>query len=865
MVFLNTYYHKKVIVIFIAITFSYLSQAQISELPNQVKGIWETSDIAQAKKYDWKAQWIWLPEKLASHTLLARKNFNLDTLPNEAELRITASSKYELYVNEIYVCQGPARSAPHHQSFDILDITALLKKGINNISVRVHHQQGKVSYHLKGRAGFLAQLDFSSSKKSIYTDKNWKVSKDLSWNDTSPTISRFQNVVNDRVDLRKQIRGWNHIQFNDSSWQNALPLLRNSGWPSQKKNEKASTLTTPWTSLIARDIPYLKESTVKATRLLEAKIIEGKKLPDSIKITNRISGDLQKQLKGYLKKDAPIILKATNTDETWFLLFDFGKVINGMPKVSIEGASGTEVNIYAAPFMVDSIFSHQIVNSSLHDQIVLSGNKDQWQSMYFKPTRYLGVLIKGNPSQVQIHNIGIHQIKYPFNKKGSLSIPEAPWVESLWKASTNTIDVCTTDAFTDNYRERRQYAQTGYYAALGTYFTFGDTALQRRYLIQVAQEQEANGMMPAYAPLAGNDYMVILDSNCLWIRSLYNYLLYSGDYKTVKDLLPTAKKLMTLLDSFTNDLGLINNPPYAYWLDHALNDRRGANFNLNGHYLGALKDFRRLLEFLDDDESGKIKKRATLLKESLQAYFWDQDKQLFADAWIDGKRSTQFSEHANAMALAEHMATENQAKNIIEQLLKKDNHNFIKRTNGMTVVTPAMSYFLHKGIAEYGYEEASLKMLHERFNKMLSSNSNGTLWEEWWLDGTGRSGKFQGQRTRSDAQTESAFAPALFAEYLLGIQVSSPGMTKINIKKPNTTLSEIQSDIPSPLGVLSVHWKMKEKSFLNLIVPKGMTVKIDVKSLNKNNLITINKKSSTQQNLVDDVLELKQGKYEINF
>ena len=739
------YKNLKVVATILAITFFYFSQAQISQLSNRVKGIWETADIAGTKKFNWEAQWIWLPNSNSSHTMLARKNFNLGILPDTVQLRITGSSKYELYINETFVCQGPARSAPHHQSFDILDVTSLLKIGTNNISVRVHHQQGKVSYHLKGRAGLLAQLDFSSNKASIFTNSDWKVSRDLSWNNDSPTISRFQNVVNDRVDLRNEIKVWNRIEFNDTSWENALPLLRNSGWPAPRKDEKATTLTTPWTSLIARDIPYLEENTIKATRLIEARVLENTSIPDSIQLTKIISKDIRKQLKHYLKNDNPIILESLKRNNTWFLLFDFGKVINGMPKLTIEGASGTEVNIYSAPFMVDNIFSHNIVDSSLHDQILLSGDVDTWQSTYFKPSRYLGIIINGNTSAVKLHGVGIHQLKYPFKLKGSLSTPEAPWIENLWNASAKTIDVCTTDTFTDNYRERRQYAQTGYYAALGNYFTFGDTALQRRYLLQVAQEQEANGMMPAYAPLAGDDYMVILDSNCLWIRSLYNYLLYSGDYKTVKHILPTAKKLMTLLDSFTNDLGLLNNPPYAYWLDHALNDRRGANFNLNGHYLGALKDFRRLLEFLDDDESGKVKKRATLLKESLQAYFWDQDKQLFADAWIDGKRSTQFSEHANAMALAEHLATENQAKNIIEQLLKKDNHNFIKRTNGMTVVTPAMSYFLHKGIAEYGYEEASLKMLHERFNKMLSSNSNGTLWEEWWLDGTGRTGRFQGQ------------------------------------------------------------------------------------------------------------------------
>ena len=112
---------------------------------------------------------------------------------------------------------------------------------------------------------------------------------------------------------------------------------------------------------------------------------------------------------------------------------------------------------------------------------------------------------------------------------------------------------------------------------MGNHWIFGDTALQRRYLIQTAQEQEANGIMPAYAPLKSNDYMIILDSNLLWIRSLYQYYLFSGDRITTQKLLGSALKLMTLIHSFTDDLGLINNPPYPYWLDHSDLDRAGAN------------------------------------------------------------------------------------------------------------------------------------------------------------------------------------------------------------------------------------------------------------------------------------------------
>lgn len=73
----------------------------------------------QVAKYDWQAQWIWMHEDIESHMMLARRSFELNSLPESATLGITASSIYQLYVNGTYINRGPARSVPHHQSFDL--------------------------------------------------------------------------------------------------------------------------------------------------------------------------------------------------------------------------------------------------------------------------------------------------------------------------------------------------------------------------------------------------------------------------------------------------------------------------------------------------------------------------------------------------------------------------------------------------------------------------------------------------------------------------------------------------------------------------------------------------------------------------
>ncbi|TMU57319.1 family 78 glycoside hydrolase catalytic domain [Flagellimonas algicola] len=826
----------------------------------------------EVPNYEWQAQWIWMNDSISSDVMLARKIVDLTTLPNRALIRITATSQYQLYVNGLYIHRGPARSAPHHQSFDILDISQKLKLGKNAIAVRVHRQRKKYSYHFEQRGGLLAQLDmtFNGEERQVFTNSDWKVSAELSWDSSAPEISRFQQIVSDRVDMRKQHTDWKTMDYDLSHWHGAIPLFRNVGWPAVQKNDKPSEIATPWISLVPRDVPYLIENQIRAENLIQAMELEtNTALSNPIAIQGHLNKNIANSLKKYITNKGPLKLPKTDEGKVWFLLFDLGEVRNGTPTLSIQGASGTEIEVVGAPFLINNNFTYNILDSEYRDKIILSGRQDVWEATYFKPFRYLGIIVKGSEAPVNLFSAGTRSINYPFVKKGTMTSKEAPWVAEYMDASAKTIDVCTTDAYTDNYRERRQYAQTGYYAALGNYYLFGDTALQRRYLVQTAQEQQANGIMPAYAPAASDDYMVILDSNCLWIRSLHNYLLYSGDLKTVKELLPAAKKLMHLLDSFTNKMGMIENPPYPYWLDHALLDRRGANFNLNGHYLGALDDFAQLLEWLDNPEKESYKSKASLLRESLQKQLWNDEKQLFADALIDGKQSKMFSEHTNATALALHIATKVQADKIAKKLLVKDDHDYVRRKSGLIMVTPAMSYYLHKGLADYGYIDESFELLRSRFDKMLALNTNGTLWEEWRLDGTGRSGELEIGRTRSDAQTESAFMPELFAKYLLGVVPTKPGMKEIKIYRPKSNINQLEGSVPSPQGNLWVKWdiEMDGVKSLRLDIPGQMKLKLDLKSLvsDESASILVDGVKINQNTKVNPYYILEKGKHAIKF
>ncbi len=852
-----------------------ISALAAGTLAGQPAGRWG-STMAESDLPKWKAQWIWLPENSEAEMLLARKAFHLPDAPERALLSITATSQYQLFVNGKYICCGPARSAAHHQSFDVLDLADRLHRGFNVVAVRIHFQREDVSYYGTSRAGLLAQLDCKSASRltTLKTDTSWRVAADESWMNSSPRMARFHLAVCDRVDLRRRIRGWTDVEFDDAQWQPAQVLRREEGWPLPQPDDRPTHLIPPWTSLIPRDIPYLKESILTPRRLVDVgSISQPQEAGDFLRnawveapVIPRIPVTVDGP--GAESPEGPITIAANEPGTCRVIVYDQGEVHNGRPFLDVIGPRGTVVDIMSAPYLLDESVRSPIVASTYVDRIVLSGNRERWEAFYFKPTRWLVVAFRHLPGDARVYSAGLRRIEYPFVRKGSFHTPDCPELQTLWQAAARTIQVCTTDAYTDNYRERRQYAQTAYYACLGNYPVFGDVALQRRYLTQIADEQLPNGMMPAYAPRHGDDFMVILDSNCLWVRGLYQYLLYSGDGDTTRSLLPATRRLLGLLHSYTNDDGLIDSPPYPYWLDHAVNDRRGANFCLNGHYLGALEDFAQVLQWLDEPDGAIYRQRATRVRQTLGEKAWDSQKQLFADAIIDGQRSHDFSEHANAMAMVLRIGTPQQRSAVAAQLSRSESHDFVRRVSGIVMVTPAMSHFLHAGLCEAGYADQSLDLLRTRFAHMLSPSSNRTLWEEWWLDGTGRSGTLRPFASgRSDAQTESAFFPGLFARYILGIDPVRPGLRDVVLRYyPCSQLPRRRGTVPTPSGILGVNWEITPSEFaISLQVPKNTTVRVDLASLQvtSSGPILLDGKPSSRRLLQDGFLKLSEGDHTV--
>jgi len=102
----------------------------------------------------WQGHWIWVPEEpitpsgSLSATLnaqapethgLFRKTVHLDQVPDRAPARVTADSRYALFVNGQEVFRGPIRSQPRRLHYDLFDLAPYLHPGENVLAVYVKY------------------------------------------------------------------------------------------------------------------------------------------------------------------------------------------------------------------------------------------------------------------------------------------------------------------------------------------------------------------------------------------------------------------------------------------------------------------------------------------------------------------------------------------------------------------------------------------------------------------------------------------------------------------------------------------------------------------------------------------------------
>jgi hypothetical protein len=153
--------------------------------------------------------------------LRARREFVLAAKPAFARLRVTAFTRYALYVNGKYVGSGPAPGKPTAPRLDEYAAAELpLVRGRNVMAVLAHNLFVGTARDARAAGGLWLQLDVEypdGATETIATDREWRVARAEDFHRRAPRVYWTTGFTEVR-DLRREPVGWKQVRFKDRRW-----------------------------------------------------------------------------------------------------------------------------------------------------------------------------------------------------------------------------------------------------------------------------------------------------------------------------------------------------------------------------------------------------------------------------------------------------------------------------------------------------------------------------------------------------------------------------------------------------------------------------------------------------------------------
>lgn len=730
----------------------------------------------------WSAPFVWLPEeeypafqktnptyfcdKKQCHygVALFRKTFFLNAAVKKAYLRVSASVKYRLYLNESFLGRGPIAQGGDYGNTDLLDYwfydvitdTRAFHPGMNCLAAQVSLQTGiKADYSL-GWGGFTFDLDLElENGEQIHLRSD---------NTVRCTLDRGAKAPGEQNDCLSPV-GWKKTEFDDSGWHAA-----------QYCREKV---------LIESPIPPLQEQDVYAREIKPANLAYGRRM-HSVESLQGENGSME------IEPGSPLTF-----------VMDFGRVEGGRVRLSASGAPGTIFFLHFGEI-------EGRINSPI--QYVLGASNQEFENWVMQSVQYLTVTVANFTGPVKIEKLCLHTTNYPVTQEGNFRCSD-PELDRIYEAGKHTLKICRQDYHLDSPKHQEPLGCTGDYMieSLMNYYTFGDARLTRLDIWRTAQMLRRH-----------QGFFFHTSYSLLYLSMIRDYYLYTGDLKPVRDAMDVIHLLLERFDAFLGDNGVLESVPNFMFIDwvpvgkYNLHHppRALGQAALTAFYYGAVQAAVQLFDAIGDTASAAFwKEKAEILKHAFHTVFWREKAGLYCDGipgkdelggtkWRPQNPDQEFySQHTNSLAVLYGLAPEQKSQDIMQRVISDD------------TLIQAQPYFMHfvlNALDTAGmFETNGIEQMY-RWSKLLEE-CPGSLKEVW-------SG-FDCDYSHAWGGTPTYQLPAK----VLGVVPLVPGMKKICIRPQLGLLEWAKGAIPTPSGMLKIFVERKENQYLvKLQLPNGI-------------------------------------------
>jgi len=562
---------------------------------------------------------------------------------------------------------------------------------------------------------------------------------------------------------------------------------------------------------------------------------------------SRYVGDDTRVMRVDVSSSFPLRLTSNHPDQPAYVVLDFGQVSAGYLTLDIQGQSGSIIDLGYSESLAGGVHETNKQQCRYCDRFILGEHRITHGPVLPKTLRYLLICVRGS---ALLHGVTHHVSTYPFQWRGRCFCSD-PVLEAAWQIGTHTVEISTEDTYLDTpRRERAGWLGDLRPEALAAYYAFGDYRLARHSIGLFFQSQDLPGRFlemgndnPGWllARYPSIDPHRMPDYNLAMIPILHEYIMHSGDVAFLDQLWPGVEKLIHHNNHYRRPDGLYEFRPYEHnhgtynLTDWAPTDNRGAAAPIAMHYADQLRLAAQLATLAGRDALARtLADQHAQTCDAIRQKLWDESRGLFVNGLIDDKLNPRAGYHENLLALLYDIADAKQTQRIRQTVLSGDEaiplwqpdppyELYEQRRDGklpqwddsklVSIGSPYFSFFTVWALFEAGLTIKALNTIRAQWGGILRQGAT-TVWEEW-----------DGSKSRSHGW--GAGPTWLLLRYALGIEVTAPGFTRVDILPSPGDLKHFTGRVPAHQGSIDADWSIKNgRMTLRVIIPQGITARI---------------------------------------
>ena len=783
----------------------------------------------------WRGHWIWVPEdkiemKMAlpglgvdplkeSHGLF-RKTIQLDAVPARVPARITADSRYALYVNGQEVSRGPIRSQPRRMHYDLFDLAPYLKAGDNTLAVYVKFYGRPLSMYIPpiansgmGRTGALVFEANLGESGWLVSDETWKACKSDAWLSEGGEGADMVGggVPVEVLDARKMPANWRSAGFEDGLWGSAQKLrsIHIGGFAHSQPP------VDPYGPLYPRPIAALGGEIVQATHakveIIEGIVDESVKSPAQRVFTavSLPASSGRDEVAFPLELDIPAGSFARIT-------IDLGRIVSGLAQLAVTAPSGTNFDLC---YQEDPIVSETVSMLTQHSgsRYIARGQDDRFEVFDSNGLRYIYVLVHSVAEPVTIQQIAVRELLYPWTRGASFECSD-PELNRIYTAGVRTVNLNSHDAFLDcPTREQRSWVGDGVVHQMVHLTTNLDWRLAWQYL-NLGNSPRSDGILPmsVSGEIESSQGLTIPDWSMHWVHGVYNLYRFSGDMERVKSFMPTIERILRWYAPYQTTAGVLKDVVEWNLVDWAALYVEDTSSILTAIWARGLKEFAEMAAWLEENSSKRWAEGLYAKAKAGYEVFWDETRGTYVDHIKDGAQQKPISQVAGALAIVSGLAPEERWERIARTIIdparvvvrswtggesgEYNMEKIMKQMMGIyeadwdtetqiVIGEPFISYLVHDAVAQAGLAD-SLPDLYRR-------------WSQFLIKGYDTIGECWGWGTHVHGWSCTPTRDMVF--YTLGVTPAAPGYTSARIAPRLGSLAWAKGSVPTPFGLIQVH------------------------------------------------------------